>query len=42
MSEIKVAIVEDEKQYRDTLISYLQKIGEETGNVFSDVCKKFV
>lgn len=38
MSEIKVAIVEDEKQYRDTLIRYLQKIGEETGNVFSWKC----
>lgn len=35
MSEIKVAIVEDEKQYSDTLISYLQKISEETGDSFT-------
>ena len=35
MYEIKVAIVEDEKQYSDTLISYLKKISEETGYSFT-------
>lgn len=38
MSEFNVSIVEDEKQYSDTLIGYLEKISRETKDTFVMKC----